>query len=89
MAKKKKAAAPPAMTPPIPILDNAEDEDLMNDLLAQLDSKDNSMDTESAKVLNDMELNKQADNIDRDNANGKRKDPKGRFIARQVSVVRC
>ncbi|KAL4265245.1 OTU domain-containing ubiquitin thioesterase [Pleurotus pulmonarius] len=84
MAKKKKAAAPRATTPPIPILDNADDEDLMNELLAQLDSKDNSMDTESVKVLNDMQLNKQADNIDRDNANGKRKDPKGRFIARQA-----
>ena len=58
---------------------NADDDDLVDDLIAQLDSRDTQVQAESATILNDMHLNKQGE------AQGKR-DTKSRFIARQVCL---
>lgn len=77
--KLKKAAAPllPAtMSPP-----TDDDNDLMDTLLAQLDSRDETVQQESANVLNDMQLNQQADQI----GAASKQDPKSRFRARQVT----
>ncbi|KAJ7452471.1 hypothetical protein B0H11DRAFT_2073576 [Mycena galericulata] len=74
--KLKKAVAPllPTMSP------SNDDDELMDDLLAQLDSRDQTVHQESASVLNDMELNKQADQIEASS----KQDPKSRFRARQA-----
>lgn len=60
---------------------DSDDDDLMNDLLAQLDSRDQTVQSESANVLNEMQLNKQADRIE---TASNIKDAKSRFRARQV-----
>ena len=57
------------------------DDDLMNDLLAQLDSRDQNVQMESAQVLNEMNLNEKADKIE---ATTSKQDSKSRFKARQV-----
>jgi OTU domain-containing protein 6 len=57
----------------------ADDNDLMDDLFAQLDSKDETVQAESANVLQEITapvLEKQS-----------RKDPKSRFQARMVCGV--
>lgn len=59
---------------------NSDDDQLVNDLLAELDSRDQTVQAESATVLNEMQLNKQADQID----SSRKQDAKGRFKARQV-----
>ncbi|KAJ6547516.1 hypothetical protein B0H19DRAFT_1166076 [Mycena capillaripes] len=65
----------PHMSPP------ADDDDgLVDDLLAQLDSRDETVQQESANVLHDMELNKLADQID----GSSKQDAKSRFKARQA-----
>ena len=56
---------------------NADDDDLVDDLMAHLDSRDTQVQAESATILNEMHLDKQGE------AQGKR-DPRSRFIARQV-----
>jgi len=71
---KKKTIPPPPVT-------NQDDEDLMNELLAQLDSRDETVRAELA-TINEMNLNEQAD------ANG-RQDPKNRFKARLVRPRNC
>ncbi|KAJ8520391.1 hypothetical protein ONZ45_g2773 [Pleurotus djamor] len=78
MAKKKKSSGKAA--PPVPIAESVDDEDLMNDLLDQLDAKDRSVRVESAHILNQMDLDKQAEAIEKT----KRTDSKDRFLARQV-----
>lgn len=60
---------------------NSDDDDLMNELVAQLDSRDTTVQSESAAVLNQMQLNTQADAIETTG----RQDAKSRFKARQVS----
>lgn len=60
-------------------MDNAQDE-LMNDLLTQLHSRDETVQSESANVLNEMQLNQQANEIE---TSGKQS-AKSRFQARQV-----
>ncbi|KAJ7774675.1 hypothetical protein DFH07DRAFT_800476 [Mycena maculata] len=74
--KLKKAVAPllPTMSP------STDDDQLMDDLLAQLDSRDDTVKQESANVLNDMQLNQQADQIEASS----KQDPKSRFRARQA-----
>lgn len=66
--------------PPVPTTDEDEDGDLVNDLLAQLDSRDRAVQTESANILNEMHLTDKADEI----ASSGKQDPKSRFKARQV-----
>jgi OTU domain-containing protein 6 len=73
--KLKKKTIPP---PPIENQDN--DDDLMNELLAQLDSRDETVRAESATIVHEMKLNEQA--------NGKQ-DPRNRFKARQVRTRYC
>lgn len=73
--RKKPISPPPAIM--------NEDSELMDDLLAQLDSRDQVVQTESANVLNEMNLNAQADSIEASS----RQDAKSRFKARQVSAL--
>ncbi|KAJ7905444.1 hypothetical protein B0H14DRAFT_3850381 [Mycena olivaceomarginata] len=56
------------------------DDGLMDDLLAQLDSRDETVAQESANVLNEMEMNKQAEQL----GTTSKQDAKGRFKARQM-----
>lgn len=55
--KLKKVLSPTPASPP-PAMD--DDNDLMDDLMAQLDSRDQNVQAESATVLNDMQVNKAA-----------------------------
>ncbi|KAF5365604.1 hypothetical protein D9758_003316 [Tetrapyrgos nigripes] len=55
----KKAFSPPQEPTPS-TSPEADDNELMDDLLAQLDSRDPTVQNESAKVLHDMEINQQA-----------------------------
>ncbi|KAJ6630757.1 hypothetical protein B0H10DRAFT_2207800 [Mycena sp. CBHHK59/15] len=57
-----------------------DDDELMDDLLDQLDSRDDTVKQESANVLNDMQLNKEANRIE----SAPKQDPKSRFKARQA-----
>ncbi|KAJ7046735.1 hypothetical protein C8F04DRAFT_207845 [Mycena alexandri] len=57
-----------------------DDGDLVDDLLAQLDSRDETVKQESANVLNDMQLNKQAHQLE----GASKQDAKSRFKARQA-----
>ena len=61
-----------------------DDEELMNDLMAQLDSRDKTVQSESANVLNEMQINQQADAAEEAR---KKQDPKIRYQARQVSAI--
>ena len=56
----------------------------MNDLMAELDSRDATVQAESANVLNEMQINQQV-NMAEDVQ--KKQDPKSRYQARQVSAV--
>lgn len=60
----------------------ADDDELMNDLMTQLDSRDQTVQSESVNVLNEININKQ---IDVAESSGHKQDPKSRFLARQVS----
>lgn len=63
-----------------PVLDDAEG-DLIDDLLAQLESRDGQVQAESAKVLNSMHLEDKADIVE----SSTKQDAKTRYKARQVS----
>ncbi|OBZ75475.1 OTU domain-containing protein 2 [Grifola frondosa] len=71
---KKMFSAPP---PPEPTVD---DDELLDDLMAQLDSKSQTTREESATVLNEMHIDKVADDLE----TGSKQDSKSRFKARQV-----
>ncbi|KAK0503216.1 hypothetical protein EDD18DRAFT_1064242 [Armillaria luteobubalina] len=76
-SKLKKAGngLPPPPPPP-----EVDDDDLMNDLMAQLDSRDGTVRAESAAVLQDMALEK--DIVKEEKSQGKRS--KDRFKERQA-----
>jgi OTU domain-containing protein 6 len=78
----KKAPSPAQSAPSS--LPMADDDELMNDLMAQLDSRDKTVQSESANVLSDMQINQQATAAEEAR---KKQDPKSRFQARQVSAV--
>lgn len=81
--KLKKVFSPSrALAPsdPPPIVD---DEGLMDDLFAQLDSKDKAVQGESAAILQEADLNTFADDLD----SAPNNDSKNRFKARQVRTV--
>ncbi|KAJ7097970.1 cysteine proteinase [Mycena belliarum] len=59
-----------------------DDNELMDDLLAQLDSRDETVQQESANVINEMQINQTADASE----TASKQDPKSRFRARQVST---
>jgi len=77
MARKNKKAARLPTPPPMDTLD----EDLMDDLLAQLDSKDKVVRHETVKVLNEVSAASEP-------APGEKKDARSRFEARQVRTFR-
>lgn len=81
--KLKKVLSPPRQATSPPQM-AADDDELMNDLMAQLDSKDKNVQSESADVLNDMQMNKQVDLAEQA---GQKQDPKSRYQARQVSAT--
>lgn len=58
-----------------------DDEDLMNDLMAQLDSRDKNVQAQSANVLQDMQNNH---DLDLAKEASQKQDPKSRYQARQV-----
>ncbi|KAI0316682.1 hypothetical protein OF83DRAFT_1059950 [Amylostereum chailletii] len=74
--KLKKMVSPSASTPPPP--DGVVDDDLVDDLLAQLDARDEQVQNESATVLQEVQDNQ--DIV----ATKEKKDPKSRWIARQA-----
>ncbi|KAH9893901.1 cysteine proteinase [Epithele typhae] len=76
--KIKKALSPPHSTsPPEP---TADDDALMDDLMAQLDSKNGTVRQESATVLQEMQINQVAESAE----DAAKKDSKARFKARQA-----
>jgi len=84
MAKKNKAKskhAPDVLD--INPLTALDDDDLMNDLLSQLDSRDQTVKEESTTASNEMQLEKQANELE---VKPKRT-AKDRFQARRVSFV--
>ena len=78
--KIKKMLSPPSQSPPQE--DLADDDALMDDLMAQLDSKDSAVREESATVLQEMQVNAVAQELD----SAPKKDSKARFRARQVCL---
>lgn len=80
--KVKKAFSPakalaPQDPPAEPII---EDDGLMDDLFAQLDSKDKTVQEESATILQEADMNAVAESLD----SAPKNDSKNRFRARQV-----
>ncbi|THU78634.1 cysteine proteinase [Dendrothele bispora CBS 962.96] len=75
--KLKKAFSPVSQPSTSPEID---DDELMDDLLAQLDSKDQTVQAESAKVLQEIEINQQANAAEK----SQKKDSKSRFLARKA-----
>ena len=75
--KLKKMLSPPQ---PAPVADSADDDALMDDLLAQLDSKDEVVREESVTVLKEMQINEIAQKAEE----APKKDSKARHKARQV-----
>lgn len=81
MAKKTKGKNKGNAATPLPLAMEPEESTLMDDLLEQLDSRDQTVQQESAKVLNAMVLDEKAEEIE-----GRPKQTaKDRFQARQVS----
>lgn len=70
--------SPLPISPPKP----EPDDDLLDDLMAQLDSKDPNVQTESAQVLNEMQSTQMTQA--RENSAGKRQDSRARYQARQA-----
>jgi len=79
--KKNKRRAQSRYPTPPPIADD-DDDDLVNQLLDQLGSTDVAAQTQSATLLNEMDLNSQADQLE---AQPKRS-AKDRYKARQASI---
>ncbi|KAI0082718.1 cysteine proteinase [Panus rudis PR-1116 ss-1] len=76
--KVKKALSPVLPTNPDP--EPVPDDDLMDDLFAQLDSRDKTVQTESANVLQEMNIDQVANDLDA----APKKDSKARYKARQA-----
>ena len=76
--KLKKMLSPPQ--PPPPEDTTIDDDALMDDLLAQLDSRDDTVRQESATVLQEMQVQQVADQLE----NAPKKDSKARHKARQA-----
>ncbi|KAJ3883413.1 hypothetical protein F5051DRAFT_457501 [Lentinula edodes] len=73
--KLKKAFSPPfQQSPPLPEPD--DDAELLNDLMAQLDSGNQTVQAESAQVIQDIQR--------QETVSGTKKDPKSRYQARQA-----
>ncbi|KAJ3573971.1 hypothetical protein NP233_g2091 [Leucocoprinus birnbaumii] len=77
MVKKNKSKSKAAPLPPAPVADPVDD-DLMDDLLAQLDSRDQTVKQESAAVLDEIHIQKQAEQLEQK----PKQSAKNRFQAR-------
>ena len=93
MAGSKKNKAKKLLSPrspsPTPNSNGLDDEDLMDDLLAQLDSRDTTVQHESANIINEMQIKKAADTPEpgtptTTTSNNSRQSSKSRHQARQV-----
>jgi OTU domain-containing protein 6 len=58
----------------------------MDDLLAELDSRDKTVQHESANVLMEMQENQENAVADKAQSANKKQDSKSRHVARQVSI---
>jgi OTU domain-containing protein 6 len=65
-------------SPPAPTV---EDDELLDDLIAQLDSGDKNVQNVSAEVINDIQLSQLQENQE---SQKQKKDSKTRFLERQV-----
>ena len=81
MGSRKNKSKKNTPTPPIAPLDDADNEQLMDDLLAQLDSQDKTVQQESAAVLNEMQISQIANE-----ESNKKNSSRDRFKERQVRV---
>lgn len=79
-SKLKQAFAPQNTSSSPPTMN--DDDELINDLMAQLDSRNQTVHSESATVLNEIQLNKVAGLESQ-----QKQDAKSRFKARQVGDV--
>ena len=87
-SKLKKALSPPfASSKPSELEPAMDDDALMDDLMAQLDSKDTTVQAESATVLHEMNVNKAADTPPAASPPPQKQDSKARHRARMV--CRC
>ena len=68
---------------PSPPAATVEDDELLDDLIAQLDSNDKTVQTVSAEVINDIQLSQLQENKE---SQKKKKDSKRRFLERQVCI---
>ena len=82
MAGKKNRKKPQNRYPTPPPIADDDNDDLVNQLLDQLESTDVAAQTESAALLNEMNLNSQADQLDAQ----PKQSAKDRFKARQASI---
>ncbi|KAF9464651.1 hypothetical protein BDZ94DRAFT_1161340 [Collybia nuda] len=78
--KSKKMLSPSNSIHSPPIPDSHAQDELMDDLLAQLDSRDGTVQSESINILNEIQLNKQVEITE----TGKKQSAKSRFQARQA-----
>jgi len=84
MAKKNKSKKSSTTQILSPV--NVDDEELMDDLLAELDSRDQTVQTESAAVLQEI-TESHTVVVEEPSSQTEKQDAKGRFRARQVSVT--
>ena len=80
MGSKKKTKKGASQLPPVEPPPAVQDDDLMDDLFAQLDSKDQTVQAESAAVINEMSLNDAVDDAE----TKAKQDSKSRHKARMV-----
>jgi hypothetical protein len=70
----------PTTPPPVPAV---QDDELLDDLIAQLDSNDTTVQNVSAEVINDIQLSQLKENK---GSQKRKKDSKTRFLERQVCI---
>ncbi len=75
----------PVSSPPPPIA--PEDDELMDDLFAQLDSRDQTVQAESAAVITEMHLNQTVNTSNGSSEESKKHDSRARHKARQVRSI--
>jgi OTU domain-containing protein 6 len=86
--KSKKVLSPSHSNMPDQPPPTEGDGELMDDLLAELDSRDKTVQHESANVLMEMQENQENAVADKAQSATKKQDSKSRHVARQVSIVR-
>ena len=77
--KLRDIVSPPQTTPPPAV----EDDELLDDLFAQLDSNDKTVQNVSAEVINDIQLSQLQE---KNESQKQKKDSKTRFLERQVRM---